>query len=880
MSALMLSGDAQAFTPSAAQIEQFKKLPRAQQEALAKQYGVDISAITGSSSKQSTQEAEPTISERKSNESSDELDSLDPEKKYQPKKQELEAFGYDLFAGEPSTFNPSERAPVPESYTIGPGDEVQVTLFGKENESHSLVVDRSGRLAIPNLSPVNVAGMSLGELKQFVKNKIENEMIGVNAFVALGELRSIRVLIVGEAYKPGSYSLSALSTVTHALFASGGVTDIASLRNIQVKRGGKVVSTFDLYSLLLKGDSAGDITLKPGDVVFIPPVGMQVSVDGAVKRPAIFELKKGESAQQLLAMAGGLAADAYAKRATVVRAKGGDTKQVLSLDLTQNTQNFKLKDGDAITIDQVASAVDNNITLIGAVTRPGDYQWHQGKRLTDVIDSVRGALLPQADLNYALVVRERDIFGAVDVVQVSLADALKGGRDDIALQARDKIFVFSRYQTIEAEEQALKDLALTEDEQKQQEKVKLWHLFQQRKFEEFVGVNQTQNNEEDEKAASNDLTLLLNQTEEDEDNTQYAVFSRKSLLAPIQKQLAYQANKKEPIQLVEVNGKVRYPGVYPLANDMDVRKLVVAAGGLLESAYIEKAELTRAQSRGRADIEHISFDLGSALYGEQEQRITLESKDNVNILTIPEWQEDIKVTIQGEVNFPGTYTIRRGESMASVLKRAGGLTNFASAEAAVFTRESIQRQEQIQLERLANELRRDMASKSFESSINSSNLSYDEMTKLIDDLSSVQSIGRLVIDLPNIIGGQQNLTLQNGDRLLVPTQRQSVSVIGEVNYSSSHLYKDGIDVEQYITMSGGMKQRADDERIYIIKANGAVQMPKKKGWFASRSSTKVEPGDTIVVPLDSSHMDNLTLWSTATQIFYQIGVGIAAIGGI
>ena len=218
--------------------------------------------------------------------------------------------------------------------------------------------------------------------------------------------------------------------------------------------------------------------------------------------------------------------------------------------------------------------------------------------------------------------------------------------------------------------------------------------------------------------------------------------------------------------------------------------------------------------------------------------------------------------------------------LTELLERAGGFSQFAEQKAAVFTRTSIKEQEQKQLARLSTELRRDIASKSFQNSVSSSTLSYEEMNKLLNDLASVEAVGRLVIDLPLIVNNQQNLVLQDGDTLYVPSKRDSISVIGEVNYSTSHLYKSGVSVDDYIALSGGLKERAAEDRIYIIKANGSVKIPNTGGWFAANNEDQLEPGDTIVIPMNADHMDRLTLWSTATQILYQLGVAVAAISGI
>ena len=878
---LLTSASVLAFTPTAAQIEQFKKLPRAQQEALARQYGVDLSTITGKKSSTDQIEQESTIQPRLEQEK----EQLTDEERFAPKVDEVKPFGYDLFAGEPTSFMPSENAAVPDTYLIGRGDTLNINFYGKESESYEVVVDREGRISIPNLSPVQVAGLTFAEVKELIKAKVEQEVIGIKAFVSVGKLRSIRVLVLGEAYKPGSYSVSSLTTVSHALFVSGGVSDIASLRNIQVKRAGKVVANFDLYDLLINGDSSNDIILKPGDVVFIPSVGSQVAVEGLVKRPAIFELKKGETAAQLLKMAGGLKPQAYAKKAIVERFNNNNMKEVLSVDFSGNQINYIPRDGDRIRFNPVSFQYQNSISLIGAVARPGHYQWHQGKHISDVLTSVRGDLLPQADLGYGLLVREVNVAGDIQVFQFDIAQAIvKAAEHDLELKANDKLFVFSRYQEKQAEETALANMALTEAQQEQQYKVKQWHQYQQREFEKYIGVSDIADDlklkEDSTKSIADIAKRNLNKDEELLDAEDYAVFSRFNLLKPIIAKLKQQASVAMAMQLVEINGHVTYPGVYPLTVNGEVNDLIAAAGGLLESAYTEQAEITRVMDGDASKVKHIKFNLQAAMLGSNGENIALRSKDSINIFSIPNWQENVKVELKGEVTFPGVYTIRRGETLSNLLERAGGFSEFAAPNAAIFTREAIRKQEQQQLAKLSEDLRRDIASKSFENSVSSNSLSYDEMNKLLNDLANVEAVGRLVIDLPLIVDDKQNLVLQNGDTLYVPSKRDSISVIGEVNYATSHLFKQGITVDDYIDLSGGLKERAADERIYIIKANGSVKIPSTGSWFAVNDTNTLEAGDTIVVPMNADYMDNLTLWSTATQIVYQLGVAVAAISSI
>lgn len=863
-----------AMTPSPQQIEQFKKLPKSQQKALAKQYGIDLKQLDKSSKEveEALQDESLLVQPRSEDEEKTE------EEKFKPQMEELKPFGYELFAGEPMSFMPSENAAIPDSYIVGPGDEFQINFYGKDSDSFEVEVDREGRLTIPKLSPVNVAGLQFSEVKKLVKAKIEQEIIGVQAFVSMGRLRSMRILVLGEAYKPGSYSVSSLASVTHALFVSGGITEIGSLRNIQVKRRGKVVAALDLYDLLTKGDSSNDIILQSGDVVFIPSVGKQVTVSGLVKRPAIFELKQNETAKDLIRLAGGLKAEAFPQKTVIERYAGNSFKTVLTKDFSKTEISYQPHDGDVIKVQGSSEQLENAVTIMGAVSHPGNYQWKQGNRVSDLITSLKSDILPIADFDYSLIVREKNIRGDIELLQFSLVDALENNQSDFELNPRDIIIVFSRFEEKAEEKRLLTELALSEKEIAHQAKVEQWQKFENRKFLEFIG-EETEELEEEEATQLDNLTkLLTGQTEELEDD-EYSVFSRKKLLAPVVLKLQKQASAFEDTALIAVNGRVRYPGVYPLVSNASVKLAVNAAGGLLESAYMQNAEVTRVVKGENTSVEHIAVNLSEAI--EKPERFTLQSKDSLNIFPTPNWSEERTVSLYGEVRFPGTYSIKRGETLENVLQRAGGLTDFAAENGAIFTRESIRTKERAQLQKLSDDLRREIASKSFSNSVTDASLSYDDTDKLLKDLAKVQALGRLVIDLPKIQSGTVSLELEKGDALYIPAKQSTVSVIGEVNVSTSHLYSDNLSVDDYLEYSGGLKQRADDDRIYVIKANGSVYIPNGSSWFAvNNNKNKLEPGDTIVVPLDAEYMNQLTLWSTASQIVYQLGLAAAAISAL
>ena len=715
---------------------------------------------------------------------------------------ELRAFGYDLFAGEPTSFEPASRIPISPNYILGPGDTVKVLFYGKINESHDLEINRNGYIEFPQLGPVSLAGMTFSDAKQLLQQRIKEEIIGIQASISLGELRSIQVFMLGEAYKPGTYTISALSTITNALFLSGGLSDIASLRNLQLKRAGKVVAQLDLYDLLLYGDTSDDAQLQSGDTLYIPTVQQTASIDGEIRRPAIYELKGSVTAQQLIELSGGLKPTAYRKSARIHRITDSGFMGVIDIDLTTSKgKKTQIKSGDLLVIDSAVQQQEMIVTLSGHVHHPGEFQWRQGLRVSDLVKSIK-SLQPNADLDFALIRRELPPVGRIKPLFVDLRAVLADPKSsaNIGFSPRDELIIFS------------------------------------------------------------------NQGD------------RATSIAELVQSLKQQSRSGEMAQVVTISGSVRAPGEYPLTRGMTLTQLIAAAGGLNEEAYTQVVELSRQDFSNveRAAEDHFSITLAEAFKNPSKDP-QLQPYDILSVRTIPEFRESLSISLLGEVRFPGEYRFKRGEKLSEVIERAGGLTKLAYTEAAVFTRSGLREQESKQLEELRQRLRADVATKSLEKTNEGKSESLEDSEKILAELDASKAIGRLVIDLAGILDRtMDDVTLKDGDLLAIPEYRQEVSVVGEIQHPSSHLYNRNHTIADYVDLSGGVNYRADRKRLYVVKADGSVSLPGRSGWF-KRRHINVEPGDTIVVPLDIDRRRSLTVWGEASAIIYQLALGAAAL---
>jgi polysaccharide biosynthesis/export protein len=733
----------------------------------------------------------------------------------------LKPFGYDLFEGVPSTFAPVSDIQVPMDYLVGPGDTLNVQLYGNEPAIYTLTVGRDGRINFPKLGPIMVSGMSFDRARATIEERVQQQLIGSRVSVTVRDLRSIRVFVLGEAEKPGSYTVSGLSTMTNALFVSGGVKKIGSLRNIELKRNGRLVTVLDLYDLLLHGDTSGDQQLMPGDVIFIPPIGSTVSVYGAVRRPAIYELKGEKNVEQVVDIAGGLLPDADGKTVQLERIQPSRLREMVNINLTATAgRTAQVENGDKVRVPAIRPTLENSVELSGYVFRPGSFEYHSGLRLSDILPSF-DELKPEADRRYIMIRRQVPPEQRIEVLSANLERALdaRGSAADPELRPRDKIIVF-------------------------------------------------------------DLSA-----------------SRERIMAPVIRDLELQASPDHPAQVVSIDGKVKSPGRYPLEPAMRVSDLIRAGGSLDDSAYGGDAELTRYEIVGgnARQTSLIPIDLAAVRRGDASANVQLKPYDVLVIKLTPQWEEPGTIELAGEVRFPGTYPIHRGETLSSVLHRAGGFTDLAFEEGAVYIREELKKREKEQLDLLTNRLQSDLAALSLEAVASSAATTSANGAagaaqglavgqQLIAQLRDTKPVGRLVINVDRVmkgrVGGPEDVIIRDGDKLLVPKETQEITILGEVQSPTSHVFRSGLTRDDYIARSGGVTQKADRKRIYIVRANGDVVSGERRGWFRRSQSLEMRPGDTIVVPLDTERVRALPLWQAVTTIIYNLAVALLAVRSV
>jgi polysaccharide biosynthesis/export protein len=747
----------------------------------------------------------------------------------------LPLFGYDLFLRGPSTFAPLDGVPVTPDYVIGPGDEILIRAWGQVDIDYRTVVDRNGTIHIPQVGTLTVRGLRYQDLHGFIRASIARIFRNFELSVNLGQLRSVQIFVVGHARRPGAYTVSSLSTLVNALFASGGPSTRGSMRRIQLKRGNEVITEFDMYDLLLRGDKSKDARLLPGDVIFVPPIGELVAISGSVNHPAIYELKENTSLAGLIQLAGGLAVTAAGQKATVERITDRGVRQVDEFALDHTGFVRTVRNGDVVQIRALSPRFDNAITLRGAVANPGRYPWRDGMRVRDILPDREALIVADYWQRQNLVARSTAADGRLrpdgepwfrtDADWQTQARDARFRADDPRFRSDDPRFRSSdpRLRTNEAAFRAEDPRFRNDDRRWRDEDPRL--------------RNDERTWEERRRARSNADPRLHGEGEHrlrtelkrsfDEINWDYAVIERLNL------------------------------------DDL--------------STMLIPFNLARALMDG---------DTSNNLLLRPGDVVTIFSKADIQV---PVARQTQFVRLEGELAAPGVYQIMPGETLRQLVTRVGGFTPNAYLYGAEFTRETVRETQQRRLDetldRFAQEIERNAAAMAVSgretAQAGQVQTQVESQRQLLARMREVRATGRIVLDIQperTEIRYVPDIALEDGDRFVVPSRPSTVAVVGAVYNQNAFIHDSSKRVSDYLQQAGGPTRDADSGRIYVIRADGSVVGRAHASVLTGRpTNERPMPGDTVVVP-ESLERFNLTRelrdWS---QIFYQFALGVAGL---
>lgn len=665
-------------------------------------------------------------------------------------------FGHDVFNNKNLTFQSSMNLATPQNYRLGPGDVVNIDIWGASQESVSETISPDGTITVSGIGVIQLSGLSVSQAKAKLKRVIGPRYQGSSIELTLGQTRTITVSIMGEVKVPGTYTMSAFATVYNALYMAGGPNDIGTLRNVKVYRKGKLLSNVDVYDFLLNGKLTGDVRLQDNDVITVSPYEALVNITGKVKRPMFYEMKGGESAATLISYAGGFTGDAYTKAVRINR-KAGQQYAVFSVgefDLSQ----FKLMDEDSVSVDSTLPRYQNMVEIKGAVFRPGMYQ--VGGDISTVKSLVEAAAgLTEGAISQHAVMHRMKADRTLEVMGVDVRGILEGTVPDVPLRNEDVIYIASRQDR---------------NEQK----------------------------------------------------------------------------------TVTINGEVTYPGIYRYAENETIEDLILQAGGPTEAASLAQVYVSRRQNDpnatevGEVIAETFTFKLNPDFTISGQPDFTLQPYDEVYVRRSPGYNEQQNITIDGEVQFGGTYTLSSKEQrLSDIVRQAGGLTNRAYPEGTKLLR-MMTIEEQEQLYAMLRTAQRNSGKDSI------------DLSKL--DKRANYPVGIELEKALKYPGTSADPILRAGDHIIVPRYDGTVKINGEVLYPNTVYFKEGKGTDYYIELAGGVTSSAKKSKTIIIYMNGMVARAGGKNQPA--------PGCQIVVPTKKQRR------ALGLPEIMSIGTGAASIG--
>lgn len=752
--------------------------------------------------------------------------------------------------------------PVGPDYVVGPGDSLAIDLFGGVSRRLFRPVDRQGQVTLPEVGPVLVSGKSLSDVQQNVQQLLRTQYKDVSVSVSLARLRTIRVFTVGDVQNAGAYDISSLSTPLNALFAAGGPTDRGSLRIVNHYRGGKLIQTVDLYDLLLHGVQTDILRLDNGDTVQVPPAGPEVTVEGMVRRPAIYELKDEKNLADVIQLAGGLLPAASLGHIEVQRLVAHKERTMLSVNIPASDDgsatekelaSFAVQDGDRIRIFPIAPYSQNAVYLEGHVLRPGRYSYHDGMRVTDLISSYK-ELLPEPASHYAEIIRLNAPDFRPSVESFDLTQAFADPSKSPVLHSLDTVRIFSRFDFQDPPSVSVLGDVRRPGTYRTPGQIRL-----------ADAVNLAGGLAPDAKRGDAQVFRYL-------PDDQVKIFSvdlagaldgdpaANIELSPRDRILIHRnPNTIDPAS-VYIQGDVGRPGRYPLAANMTVADLIRVGGGLAPSADTQTGDLTRYQwaHGAKLDAEHEPVALSAALGGDANANMPLHNGDVLTIRELSGWNDlGASITLRGEVKHPGTYGIRPGERLSSVIERAGGFQPDAYAYGSVLQRRDVRDIEQKQRDQMIVRV------KSEESQFTplpentpqqkaAKEMAMQQWQTTLQRLSANPPVGRVDIRISNDLRRWKNtnsdITVFAGDTLTVPKRPGYVMVSGQVFNATAVSYRPGKSAKWYLQQAGGPTDLANKKAIFVIRADGSVVGGRRSLWLGSSLGETLQPGDAVVVP--------------------------------
>ena len=784
--------------------------------------------------------------------------------------------------------------PAGPDYVVGPGDGLAIDIWGGVSRRLIRTVDREGRVSLPEVGPVLVSGKSLAQVQDSVQQLLRSQLKDVSADVSLARLRTIRVYEVGDVVHPGAYDISSLSTPLNALFVADGPTSRGSLRILKHYRGNELVQTVDIYDLLLHGVKGDMMRLENGDTILVPPIGPQVTVEGMVRRPAIYELKDEKNLASVLELAGGLLPTAAVRHIEVQRVVAHEKQTMLSVDIrdaednsevTKKLEAFQVYDGDRIRIFPIAPYNQDAIYLEGHVMRPGRYSFRADMRLTDVIASYKD-LLPEPASQYAEIIRLNPPDFHPSVESFNLGDALADPSKSPELHAMDTIRIFGRYDfenpptvsvwgdvrmpgtyqtsgSIRLADAVHLAGGLAPDAQTESAQV----------FRYLPG------------GESKIFSVNLGEAMGGDATANIPLETRDRVL------VHRDASDTEPAT-VYIEGDVTKPGRYPWTNNMTVADLILVGGGLKASADTQTADLThyvwinqQNQKATRLAGEHQTLSIAGALKGDPNSDLPLHNGDVLTIRQLPGWNDlGASIAVRGQVKHPGTYGIQPGERLSSILARAGGYQPDAYPYGTVLQRVQVrdeQMKQQTDVILRVKGMQGDLQAmpENTADEKQSKQMALAQYQQTLEELASNPPAGRVAMQISGPIDRWKNtsadIPVRNGDTLTIPRKPSSIMVTGQVYNPTAITYRPGQSAKWYLSQSGGPTAIADKKSIFVIRADGSVIGKKQGLWSGDSLNASLRPGDTVVVPEKAyAGPRNWTNLFTAAQVAASVATAI------